>query len=153
MALLIQQDADGTVDLVTSPTGLVQDPGLSTMVLIRLFTWGRAQDDDETYDPLELMGWAGDTYSNPDGYRIAGSRLWLLKGRKATAQTLNLAVELAKSALQPLIDDGIAKSIDVAVRAHDLTTLAITVQLTQPDNLSLWLGPWVFELTGDVNAV
>lgn len=123
--------------------GLAQDAGfdIHNMVAISLFTDRRAADDDP-YDD-ERMGWFGDTY----GSFQLGSRLWLLRRSKATAETIVLAESYAREALQWLIDYGFAKRVDVTVARFDPATraegagdaLGIVVSITRGDGSEVLL--------------
>ncbi|WP_234083052.1 phage GP46 family protein [Enterobacter quasiroggenkampii] len=102
----------------------VADP-LPRAVIISLFSWRRANPDDNAPDP---MGWWGDTYPTVTGDRI-GSRLWLLGREKVTNDTLNRARDYAIEALQWMLDDGVAARIDVDSRrsGQDAAELGITI--------------------------
>ncbi|WP_234099663.1 phage GP46 family protein [Enterobacter roggenkampii] len=102
----------------------VADP-LPRAVIISLFSWRRANADDNAPDP---MGWWGDTYPTVTGDRI-GSRLWLLGREKVTNDTLNRARDYAIEALQWMLDDGVAARIDVDSRrsGQDAAELDITI--------------------------
>ena len=79
---------------------------LTRAVLISLFSWRRAADDD-ALDDEERYGWWGDTFPTVADDRI-GSRLWQLRRVKLTRQTQMDAEFYAREALQCLIDDGLA---------------------------------------------
>ncbi len=68
------------------PAETVSDP-LTRAVIISLFTWRRAEPDDDTDIP---MGWWGDTWPTVADDRI-GSRLYLLRRSRLTAQTAHKA--------------------------------------------------------------
>lgn len=86
---------------------------LHRAVVMSLFTWRRAGTDDPV-DDAERQGWWGDATPMVAGDRI-GSRLWLLRRRTITEQTLRDARTYAREALQWLIDDGAATAVDVTV--------------------------------------
>lgn len=116
----------------TVALGMLSDEPLVRAVIISLFTWRRANPDDQL-PGSELQGWWGDTYvldSAPAGDRI-GSRLWLLARTTITADTPDRAVEYAKEALQWLIDDGIAAAVDVQAERMGLDGVALAVQVTR----------------------
>ncbi|MET3461294.1 phage GP46 family protein [Variovorax atrisoli] len=85
----------------TTPVGdLVRDPanGLANAAYLRLVT--------------PLGKWFGDT--------TVGSRLHELEREKDTARVERLALQYSRSALQPLLNDGRARSIDIStVREKD----------------------------------
>lgn len=95
---------DGDLDL---------DGGLTTAVKISLFTDRQARLDDP-YENNDRRGWWGDQTSSISGDQI-GSRLWLLERAKTTSETIRLAKGYIEEALQWMIDDGVAKKVEVTV--------------------------------------
>lgn len=132
---------------------------LNTAVIISLFSRRRADDGDSLPEPNgPLEGWWADGLgpSDPDGDRI-GSKLWLLNRSKTTQQTLNLAKVFALEAVQWLVDDGIASTVDVAVwrattaeipeLAPGNDALAFRVEITRPTMpTTRWSGVWAAHL-------
>lgn len=111
---------------------LETEDGLSTAVIISLFTDRRAADDD----PLpagapDLRGWWGDAFPDIDGDRI-GSRLWLLSREKQTRQVINRAREYVLEALQWLLDDGVAASVVVDAFVVRMGVLGLSVSIDRP---------------------
>jgi phage gp46-like protein len=107
-------------DWVLDPTGdLATDDTLLTSVLISLFTDRLANADDVLPDKSgDRRGFWGDDYPDPDlaageTQDLIGSRFWLLQRAKATQATLNAYVAAAREALQWMIDDGVAATVDV----------------------------------------
>ena len=101
--------ADGEIDLVTNETDLEVDDGLSTAVLISLFSDARASDDRTV--PIadqDLRGWWGEETGE-----AFGSLLWLLAREKETPETLARARSAARDALQWLVNGGIAREVRV----------------------------------------
>lgn len=108
------------------------DPQVSDLVravIISLFTWRRANPDDNAD---QLNGWWGDTFAEVLNDRI-GSRLWLLMRAKITGQTLLLAKEYASEALQWLLDDGVASRVDVTVERFGIDGVAIGCAIYRAD--------------------
>ena len=99
-------------------------------VLISLFSWRRANADDDVQDG-DRQGWWADTY-NTDG-DLTGSRLWELLRQKVTTQALRQAEEFGREALQWMIDDGVAQTVGVAVEADDSGRVDMLVTVTKPD--------------------
>jgi phage gp46-like protein len=104
---------------------------LPRAVLISLFTWRRANPDDDL-PGKDKFGWWGDTYPEIVNDRI-GSRLWLLSRAKLTRQTVLKAKEYAEEALQWLIDDGVADGVTVEAERQGLDRLALGVLLVRGD--------------------
>ena len=102
-------------DFVYNNGDLLREEGLETAVLISLFTDRRANEDDELINAGEYRGWWGDLLSEDDQI---GSRLWLIKGQKATQSNVILAKEYIQEALQWMLDDGVVAKIDVETEAQ-----------------------------------
>jgi len=105
---------------------------LPRAVLISLFSWRRANSDDDLPNGKK-MGWWGDTYS--DGK--IGSRLWLLTRAKLTTQTVLNAKDYAIESLQWLLDDGVASALDVQSERQEIDRLALSVKITRGDKTEL----------------
>ena len=121
-----------TIEGQTSLLGLLQDidndksDPLVRAVIISLFTWRRAHDDDVLPNAgMSRMGWWGDSFPPVANDRI-GSRLWLLARSKLTDSTAQQAQDYAEEALQWLIDDGVAARVDVSAVRRGISTLALT---------------------------
>jgi phage gp46-like protein len=83
---------------------------LTTAVVISLFSNRVAGPDDPLPDGYDdRQGWWGDTING----RPIGSKLWLLRREKATAETLNRARDYCKEALQWLLEDEVASRVDI----------------------------------------
>jgi phage gp46-like protein len=123
----LEIDIDGqagptNVDLVT---GL----DLETAVLISLFTDRSANPDDVIPDATnDPRGWWGDSGET----RPIGSRLWLLQRAKRTPQTLGLAQDAITEALQWLVGDGIAATVDVVTSWIGVSGLGAQISIWQP---------------------
>lgn len=108
------------------------EPSLETSliraVVISLFTWRRAATDDPVDDD-ERFGWWGDSYPTIADDRI-GSRLWLLRRIKLTADTQRDAEFYAREALQWMLDDGQVLEVDVITERADNYRLNLQVVLT-----------------------
>lgn len=104
---------------------------LRRAVVISLLTWRRAEPSDPV-DDSNLQGWWADSYPEQPNDRI-GSRLWLLRRRSITAQTLRDAQRYCEEALQWLIDDGLVTAVQVQIARADTNRLTAHVQLQRPD--------------------
>lgn len=111
--------------------GLMPAEPLVRAVIVSLFTWRRANPDDEL-PGSDLQGWWGDTYAPVAGDRI-GSRLWLLWRTTVTPEVMRRAKEYATEALQWLLDDGVATSVQVDVARLGLHGLVLTCVVTRAD--------------------
>ncbi|MCF5708338.1 hypothetical protein GIV19_13685 [Pseudomonas syringae] len=108
-------------------------------VIISLFTWRRAEADDP-FDDAERFGWWGDTYPAVTNDRI-GSRLWLLRRVKLTAQTQRDAEFYAREALSWLIDDGHVQRINIFTEQVQSNRLNLGVELVVPDGQVVRFNP------------
>ncbi len=106
--------------------------------VISLLTWRRANADDAV-DDSALQGWWGDSFPNLVNDQI-GSRLWLLRRRSLTDQTVRDALTYARESLQWMLDDG--RVTDVAItaeRGNDRLTLHIVLTFRDGATLELFL--------------
>lgn len=134
---LVWDEKLGSADFVVIDSDLASDPGLETAMLLSLFTDRRAEPDDvpPSGNPNDRRGWWADQFAAVEGDRM-GSRLWLLDRSKATNETALLAKEYASEALQWMIVDGVAGSINVATEIVG-GQLQIAITGTRPDGSPL----------------
>lgn len=116
-----------------------QQLDLKRAVIISLFTWRRAGPDDPV-DDEELFGWWGDSYPTIVDDRI-GSRLWLLRRVKLTADTQRDAEFYAREALQWLLDDEHVLSLEITSEKAGNDRLNLGVILTIPGGALLEINP------------
>lgn len=111
---------NGQQQSVSTPTD-----NLTRAVIISLFTWRRADPDDDSEQP---MGWWGDSYPTIQNDRI-GSRLYLLQRTTLTNKTVELARGYLEQALAWLKDDGVVSRIAINVlrRGTEIVTAEITL--------------------------
>ncbi len=114
---------------------------LTTSVLVSLFTWRRAEEGDILpHWAISKMGWWGDHtqhgfssggLSSSQGVSPhlgqIGSKLWLLSREKITPKTMQRAKQYAEEALEWMIEDRVAKSVNVEVKRTGINSLALTV--------------------------
>ncbi|HDL6885602.1 TPA: phage GP46 family protein [Yersinia enterocolitica] len=118
---------NGQQQSASTPT----DP-LTRAVIISLFTWRRADPDDDAERP---MGWWGDTYPTIQNDRI-GSRLYLLQHTTLTNNTVELARGYLEQALAWLKDDGIVSRIAINVQRRGTEILTAEITLYRNDGNS-----------------
>lgn len=130
--------ANERFDFAIEDNDLARDDGLETAIHQSLFVNRRAADDDEVPgSPTDRGGSWMDSVPVVEGDRL-GSRLWLLDRSKATQRTLDLAVEYSIEALQWMIEDRVAKSVDVSAdvlrdRGGNVFGYVIQPVITKPD--------------------
>jgi phage gp46-like protein len=129
--MITDQPLTVVIDGQAIPLGLNSAEPLVRAVMISLFTWRRANADDDLPGDLK-MGWWGDNFSTLSNDRI-GSRLWLLGRAKLTTETIAKAREYAQEALQWLVDDGIAARVVVETERQGLYTLALACRVFKSD--------------------
>ncbi|MFJ4143529.1 phage GP46 family protein [Pseudomonas sp. NPDC089734] len=115
------------------------EASLLRSVIISLFTWRRAGPDDQVDDD-ERYGWWGDTYPAVTDDRI-GSRLWLLRRVKLTAQTQRDAEFYAREALAWLIEDGHVQEISILTERVQTNRLNLGVVLVVPNGQVVRFNP------------
>jgi len=119
------------VDSQTIPLGLDSQEPLIRAVMISLFTWRRANPDDDL-PGSEKQGWWGDSFPVEPNDRI-GSRLWLLSRAKLLPETVAKAKEYAEEALAWLVTDGIAARVVVEAERRGIDTLALACRIYKSD--------------------
>lgn len=134
---LILNPLDNTIDIGVANNDLVTDAGIQTAVLISLFTNQRTTEDDPPPDEQSgLGGWWGDQFqANPND--LIGSKLWLLRRAKTEQDTLNRAEEYSKEALQWMIDDGVAQTVDCSASYDQNKALILSINITKPSGPNL----------------
>jgi len=116
---------DRRFDIAQDGAALKVDDGLRTAVMLSLFIDSRAEDDDFIPDGTsDKRGW----WAGP-----VGSRLWLLSRQKTSNDVLPRARDYALEALQWVVDDGVARDIDVSAKWARLGVLGIFIQITKQD--------------------
>lgn len=98
---------------------------LSRAIIISLFSWKRADENDIYDKELGRQGWWGDSLNDD---RI-GSKLWQLLRNKITSETIYQAEEMVFDALKWLIDDGICTDISVSVERDNDTPDRLNVSI------------------------
>lgn len=131
--LTLSWNADlAQADLVLNGFDLGTEDGLKTAVIISLFTDRRASADDELpQGATDRRGWWGDTFADQDGDLI-GSRLWLLRRAKRTAETLTKVVEYCEEALAWLVQDGVASAVSATAEWQGESTVVAVIVIERP---------------------
>lgn len=135
----LAHDLSVVVDGKEFAPDLAGENPLVRAVLISLFTWRRANDDDVLPTPdSSRMGWWGDGLATVKQDKI-GSRLWLLSREKLIPQTFERAQEYAREALTWLIADGLADQVTVSASRFGLSGLRLDVTITRAGQALLTL--------------
>jgi len=122
-----------TGDLGVEAGRLALDDGLTTAIVVSLFTDRRARSDDAPPDGPQgdRRGWWGDLVAATEGDQI-GSRLWLLAREKQLPSVVARAREYAAEALAWLVEDGIAAKIEVTAEVVRRGVLGIGIVIHRP---------------------
>jgi phage gp46-like protein len=127
------------VDIALVSGDLERDEGLSTSVLVSLFSDARAPLDPAV--PIleqQPRGWWGED----EGDRF-GSLLWTLARSKQTQETLSRAREYAISALKWMIEDQVAAAVDVQAEWVSRGVLGLRITISRGTSrrwAQLWRG-------------
>lgn len=129
-------------DLVSASDGSIsQDAGWESCVFISWFSDKRDFDEDLLRDS---RGWWADSYVSVANENF-GSGLWKYRRSKITQGTLaGLRFELT-SALQWMVDDGIAASVEVETERLSTYVIKATANITQLDG-GLYSSVWSVHL-------
>jgi len=134
---MIPSDMTITVNGVESTTLDQATETLTRAVVISLFTWRRANQQDVVEG--SRMGYWGDAAEPPAANDKIGSRLWLLSREKLLQSTFNRAREYALEALQWLIDDGVANRVEVVTERYGMDGLALTCTIYRVEGSTVQL--------------
>lgn len=119
-------------DLVLDDLGdLASEDQLDTAIIVSLFSDRRAEPY-EVPDPKARRGWVGDLENPGDPI---GSKLWLLEQSRLTATTAGAASDYAEQALEWMVRDSIATSVN-ARAAVSVSGLDLLVDLRKPNSVS-----------------
>lgn len=120
-------------DLAMNGHDLTTEAGLRSAVMVSLFTDARANEDDDIPDGTgHRRGCWQDSYLE-DANDSLGSRLWLLSREKELPAVRARAKEYAEEALQWLIDDGYALSVDVSAEHVRSSVLGLLIRMRLKD--------------------
>ena len=126
------QDEQGLFDLPVRKGDLVGDDSLGTEIMVSLFTDVRAEKDELPPEYSDLRGWWADALLSMQGdEQGTGSKLWLLRRQKQLEAVLVQAEAYARSALQWLIDEGLAGAVSVTAENSVQGMLTPTVSITR----------------------
>ena len=103
---------------------------LQNAITVSLFTDARCASDELPQGETDQRGYWGDI-ELPEGESL-GSKLWTLKRKKVTQQTIGRVRDYAEEALQWLVNDGHLQSVNVTAERSGLyqIDLNITCQIS-----------------------
>ncbi len=124
---------DGIYDVSFAENGDFEaTEGLDTALLLSLLEERRA-NNAEVSTPQNRRGWVGNELGDIATYEL-GSKLWLLDQARLTTDTLNRAVDYARQALQWLLDNDIAQSVNVTGEIVLSDGIRLFITLTRDNN-------------------
>ena len=126
----LRPDDNGIYDITITNGDLTADDGLETSLIVSLLSDARA-DDSQVPQPESQRGWIGDLVAPVPGYQY-GSLLWLLEQSRLTQETLAMAENNARAALNWMVEDGLAQSIDV-IASRKNGSLILDIAVISPD--------------------
>lgn len=128
----IAKNADGIYDIVQDGADFASVDGLETAIGVSLFTDSR-ETEGNVQNAFRRGGWSGNILTLQDNFEL-GSTLWSLISRM-NQDTYNLTSGKVRVALQWMIDDGIADTIDVITNPTDTRTIRIQIDLYKNNDL------------------
>jgi phage gp46-like protein len=145
--ILIRWDNRNTIgDWVIAQGDVQTGQDLETACLVSLFTDKLATPDFVPTDgTTDRRGWWADPYND----QPLGSNLWQLERAHKTRDTLGLARGYALDALGWLIEDGVARTVEVDTRwvgPAGSTMLGIAITIAKPDgSVTRFLYGWAWD--------
>ena len=144
----VEQDGSGRFDFVIGSTGDFEaEDGLDSALYVSLLTDARA-DASQVIDAGRRRGWLGNTVNPVDGRQLGGL-LWLVEQGRLNTDTLNAAVSFARSSLDWMVEDGLAKNVTVTGEIVPRSGIALTITVTTPDGSTETRYIKLWEVTGD----
>ena len=150
MDILMAQNEQGLFDLPVQSGDLVGDNSLGTEIMVSLFTDVRAEKDELPPECRDLRGWWADALLSMQGdEQGTGSKLWLLRRQKQLESVLVQAETYARSALQWLINEGLASAVSVTAENPVQGMLALKVSATRasPSVVQRVTDAWMINIT------
>ncbi|AUZ85783.1 phage GP46 family protein [Methylophaga nitratireducenticrescens] len=145
MDFALSKTTTGLLDIGLDGPDFKIEQGLKSAVIVSLFTDARAHDDDIIPDgTTNRRGHWADAFRE----RSLGSRLWLLSREKQLPSVLDRAQQYASEALQWLIDDNVAETVDVTTDFPYIGRLGIYITIIKADG-SRFQYTFDFELKGN----
>jgi phage gp46-like protein len=116
-------------DLEFDGQDLVLANDMETAIIISLFTWARRASED--LDPTpggDQMGWWADETLEPSG-DFLGGKIWLSQRSKITPDLVLQLDQWGSDALDWMIQDGLADSVDLTVERSATESDRVDIQV------------------------
>jgi len=117
----------GYFDVVFTDREIQATEGFDTAMWVSLFSDQRATASEQS-DPQKRRGWIGDI----DAIDEIGSKLWFLDQARIVTSSLNKSIDFAQKSLNWMIEDSLAKKIDITGELRP-DTIILAVVVTTPD--------------------
>lgn len=150
MDIFMAQNEQGLFDLSVRKGDLIGDNSLGTEIMVSLFTDVRAEKDELPPEYRDLRGWWADALLSMQGDDLGtGSKLWLLRRQKQLESVLVQAEAYARSALQWLINEGLASAVSVAAEnpVQGMLVLKVSVTRSSPSVVQRVTDAWLINIT------
>lgn len=146
--LKLELQSDGLYDIPIGEDGNFEtDDGLTTTILTSIFTDARA-DESEVSVTLDRRGWLGNLNFPTEGRQL-GSLIWLSSNMRRTTGNLNKVIDYYKKCLNWLLEDEIAKDIQVTgALSPEGATINITVIPYTGEPVSVYTELWRTTVNG-----
>ena len=122
----------GAPDLILAGNDLATDGGLTTAILVALFTDARADADADLPASADRRGHWGDAYAQ----QPLGSLLWIYRRASITPDLEPRLIEVAQAALQAgVVGPGLCQAITLTIArdaANAPNTLALQITVIKP---------------------
>lgn len=128
--LSIYRTANGLYDLDFNRGDLMLTDGLENAIIVSLACWARDTDISQAANIIPTLGgWWGNSLEDVE----IGSQIWKLFSRKLTDLTAEKGAAAASSALKWMVDDGVAKTVDVESSIVD-NVLLFVIRIEKPNS-------------------
>lgn len=130
---LVFKEKTKVYDTSVSNGDLLTSNDLESAVIVSLFTWARAKKS-EVDENSPRFGWWGDKIET-DSTDSTGSKLYLLKRRKITDETMAQAKEYIEEALFWMVEDKVISELLVVVERDqdDKNRVNASIELIRGD--------------------
>lgn len=111
----------------TSDGDIATASTFDTFLLICLFEEKRASESEIPNAKLR-RGWIGNTHT--PGFE-QGSKLWLYEQERVTISMLSELATVLREAMQPLLDEGHAKNVEVPIPVYNNGIVTASIRITR----------------------
>jgi len=133
--ILIKSDDRGIYDIQIDGSDFASAEGFESAIATSYFTDSRAPAV-QVQEAQNRRGWVGNILTAIVS-RELGGLLWILDQARITNDTLNFAKSFAQDSLQWLIEDGLARSVQVSVIRNGSRGISILTDITTIENTVL----------------